>query len=71
MKQLHLFRKGKGQENLPDEWRNDAAKGMEHLIVEQVIVPRRLCPCRNLPYGGHHKVPEQLRGQIGYNEDSQ
>ena len=57
---------GKGQQGIPYNGRNDAAKGLHDTPVEQIVVPRGLGALGELLHGRHDNVAEKGRAHIRY-----
>lgn len=55
---------GKGQQGIPYNGRNDAAKGLHDALVEQIVVPRGLGALGELLHGRHDNVAEKGRTHI-------
>lgn len=60
---------GKGQQGIPYNGRDDAAKGLHDALVEQIVVPRGLGALGELLHGRHDYVTEKGCAHIRYKAD--
>jgi len=71
IQQFRFVFQNKRQKDIPHQWRDETAKGRQHLLVEDIIVPRGFRPPGNFLDSRDDDVVEELRRQVRDDDDTQ